>query len=92
MAWDAVPLTGANQVIAAGPARYVGFALEETAGGTAKVRVWDHPSAPSGTLLDTITLAPGETARELYVTPAVANRGLYIEVVYGTVAGIVRVR
>ncbi|MFI6162246.1 hypothetical protein ACIA59_20170 [Micromonospora haikouensis] len=85
-----VALTGAGQVIAAGPAVYRGYSI--SASDAATVRIWDHPSAASGTLLDTIALAAGESAGAWYGDGGLrAARGVYVEVVTGTVEGSVRI-
>jgi len=87
----AFPLTGSSVVVSANPAIYAGFTARETAGAVATLRVWDNPSAASGTLLETIRLAANESAREYYVGGVFAAAGVYVEVVAGTVEGSVRV-
>lgn len=71
---------------------YFGFTVRETSGSAvATVRIWDNPSAASGTILDTIQLAAKESAREFYGPMGIeALTGIFIEVVAGTVEGSVR--
>jgi hypothetical protein len=87
----AVPLAGGSQQISATPAVYCGFSVRETAASTAVVRIWDNPSAASGTILEEIALAAGESAREYYAAGIWAASGIYLQVVSGAVAGSVRV-
>lgn len=89
----AYPVTG-DQLIWTGRARYCGFSLRETAGSTAVVRIYDN-TTNSGTIIDTIALAPGESAREFYPdddgTGGIqAITGIYCKVVSGTIEGSVR--
>jgi hypothetical protein len=87
-----VALTGSNQVVRDARTYYRGFTLRETSGAaSARVRIWDNASAASGTLLDDITLAGGESAREWYESGIWAVNGVYVEVVSGAVAGSARV-
>lgn len=69
---------------------YCGFSLRETAGATAVVRIFDNPSAASGTVLEEISLAANESAREFYPGGVAAATGIYVQVT-GTVVGSVRV-
>jgi len=85
-----VALTGSDQVVSASGSVYKGFAIRETAGAAAVVLVYDHASAASGTLLDTISLAANESAREFYSEGIMALLGIYVDVVSGAVAGSVR--
>ncbi|MFG3709209.1 hypothetical protein ACGF7U_31385 [Micromonospora sp. NPDC047670] len=85
-----VALTGAGQVIAAGPAVYRGYSISATAAAT--VRIWDHDSAASGTLLDTVAVPAGASVSAWYGDGGLrAARGVYVEVVSGTVEGSVRI-
>lgn len=70
---------------------YAGFCLRETASSTAVVRIYDNASAASGTIIDVISLAAGESARELYPRAVRVSNGIYVKVVSGTVEGSVRV-
>jgi hypothetical protein len=90
VAATSVPLTGAAQVVAVGPALYRGFTLRETAGAEAVVRVWDNPSAAAGTLLDTVALPADGSATELHDGVRAAT-GVYVQVVSGTVEGAIRI-
>lgn len=88
------PLSGASQPIRSGACLYGGFSIRETVGAAAVVRIYDGLSA-AGTLLDTISFAPLESARENYVTCGskgdVAEVGIYVSIVSGTVEGSIRV-
>ncbi len=80
-----------SAVIAATAKDYRGFAVRETAGAAAVVRLWDNASAASGTVVEEITLAANESAREFYGDGGIkTSNGIYAQVVSGTVAGIVR--
>lgn len=86
----AIALTGSDQLAYTGRSFYCGFSVRETAGSTAAIRVYDNTSG-SGTLLDTISLAANESARENYGTdPLSAENGIYVDIVSGTVEGSVR--
>lgn len=69
---------------------YCGFSLRETAGAAAVVRIYDNTAA-DGTLLDTISLAADESAREFYPGGIKAVAGIYFSLVSGTVEGSIRV-
>lgn len=86
-----VALTGSDQAVRATASVYRGFTIRETAGATAVVRIFDHASAASGTVLDEISLAADESARELYPAGIWAENGIYVDVVSGSVAGSIRV-
>jgi len=88
----AVALTGADQVIAATAKDYRGFSVRETTGTAAAViRLYDNASTNSGTILEEIGLAPGESAREFYGDGGVkVSNGIYCDIVSGTVTGSVR--
>lgn len=86
-----VNLTGSSQIIQALPAVYGGFAVRETAGATAVIRVWDNASSASGLLLDEIALAANESAREKYPDGIRALSGIFVQIVSGTVVGSIRV-
>jgi hypothetical protein len=89
---QALALSGSSQALSTGSVRYSGFTIRET-GGTvgAIVRVWDNASAASGTVLDEISLAAGESAREFYPGGIRASYGVYVQVVSGAIAGSVRI-
>jgi hypothetical protein len=86
-----VALTGSNQAVSATPAAYRGFTIRETAGAVAVVRIWDNASAASGVVLEEISLAANESARELYLPGVWAANGVFVQVVSGTVVGSVRI-
>lgn len=85
-----VALTGSDQAASAVPAVYRGFSVRETAGAVAVVRIYDHASAASGTLLDTISLAASESRAEYYAQGIWAVNGIYVKIVSGTIEGSVR--
>lgn len=86
----AIALTGASQAVCTSQGIYAGFTIRETGGSTAVVRLWDNPSAASGTVLEEISLASGESARECYPAGIRAALGVYVQVVSGAVAGSIR--
>lgn len=87
-----VALTGSDQAVSVAAGIYAGFAIRETAGATATVRLYDNASAASGTLLDTIALAANESAREYYLPGGIwCVNGIYAKIVAGTVEGSVRI-
>jgi hypothetical protein len=89
---NAIALTGSDQAVQASRAFYRGFSIRETSGSAAAlVRIYDHASAASGTVLDEISLDAGESAREWYESGIAAVNGIYVDVVSGGVAGSVRV-
>lgn len=85
----ATALTGADQAVLSAAGEYRGFAIRETAGSTAVVRIYDNTAA-SGTLLDTISLAASESLSALYSPGIAASTGIYVDVVSGTVEGSIR--
>jgi hypothetical protein len=87
----AVALTGSDQAVSAKPAIYAGFVIRETAGAVAVVRLYDNPSAASGTLIDDVALAANESAREFYPNGIWAATGIYVKIVSGAVEGSIRV-
>lgn len=89
----AVALTGSDQGITLNTrARYKGFAIRETGGATAVVRIYDNTAA-SGTLIDTISLTSGESRSEFLHGEGIAlqTTGLYVDIVSGSVEGSIRV-
>ena len=86
-----VALTGSDQAVNAAAGIYAGFAIRETAGAAAVVRIYDNASAGSGTLIDTVGLAANESAREFYPGGIWCVLGIYVDIVSGTVEGSVRV-
>lgn len=90
MKTTAVALTGSNQTIAQSSATYCGFSIRETSGSNpATVRVWNGTSA-TGTILDDIALSAGQSARELYPEGVLADLGIFVQIVSGTIAGSLR--
>lgn len=87
-----VALSGADQVVSSGPALYRGITLRETTGMMgASVRVYDNPSAASGTLLEVVGLNGGGSVSLLHPVALAAQTGIYVDVVSGAVEGSIRV-
>lgn len=88
---NTVALTGSDQAVSATSLDYRGFSIRETAGATAVVAIYDNASAASGTIIEEISLAPGESAREFYPGGGIHTaNGIYVKIVSGAVAGSVR--
>lgn len=85
-----IALTGSDQTVWTGPVLYCGFSIRETAGSTAVLRIYDN-TVNSGTLLDTIALGAGESAREWYPGGLRAAIGIRVDIISGAVEGSVRV-
>lgn len=87
-----VKLTGGNQQIATGVATYRGFSISETSGtASARIRIFEGNST-AGPILDEITLAANESAREYYADNNFSvGSGIYVQVVSGSVSGSVRI-
>lgn len=85
--------SGSQQIKASRPvaARYNGFSLREATGtASAVVRIFDGMDA-TGLVLDEVSLAPGESRSEFYPRDGFpAARGIFVQVVSGSVAGSVR--
>ncbi|MEA2703549.1 MAG: hypothetical protein QOD63_1494 [Actinomycetota bacterium] len=89
---SALPISGVSQALLAFAGVYRGWALRETAGAVATVRLYDNATAASGTLLDTIELGANESGSEWLAGGGLrfAN-GIYVSIVAGAVEGSVRV-
>lgn len=87
----AVALTGNDQAVAGVDSIYAGFSVRETGGAaTATVRIFNSASA-TGTLLETISLMPGESRSDYYPEGISAASGIYVDVGgSGVVEGSVR--
>lgn len=86
-------ISGSDETLVTGSGHYFGFTLRETGGSnSATVVIYDN-TASSGTVLDTISLAPGESAREWYTPFGIRfGTGIRIDVGgSGTVEGAIRV-
>jgi hypothetical protein len=81
-------LTGSDQSVSAVPCTYHGILLCETGGAVAHVRVYDN-TTNSGTLLDSVKLASGESVGTWYERGKRAGTGVYVDIVSGTVEGSV---
>ena len=69
------------------PCQLGGFSIAETAGATAKVRLWDNATTNSGTLVATIPLAANGSLTKEFKWGVRLAAGLYVEVVSGAVEG-----
>lgn len=91
MLWvESMPMTGSDQSIKTGLGYLVGYSVRETTGAArAVLRLLDGTST-SGELLETISLAEGESASDTYSFPIKVTSGIYVDVVSGAVEGAVR--
>lgn len=70
----------ADGVIYAAPAILQSIDLMPPASGVATLKIYDHPSAASGTLLATLEVAAGANSQSIHMTTARrALRGLYAD-------------
>lgn len=84
--------SGSDGAVVAHSANYCGFTIRETSGSAAAVvRLFDNASAASGTILEEISLAQGESRSEYYGAGIRAVNGIYADVVSGAVAGSIRI-
>lgn len=86
-----VALTGSDQTVLAAAGVYRGLTVRETAGAAAALRVYDHASVASGTLLETVSLAANGSVQLLYSAGIWAVNGIYVDIVSGAVEGSIRV-
>ncbi|OHV46607.1 hypothetical protein BBK14_01805 [Parafrankia soli] len=84
-----VALTGSDQAVLAAVGVYRGICLRETAGAAAAVRVYDNPSAASGTVIGAFTLAANASVDVVH--DGIWVTGVYVDVISGAVEGSVRV-
>ncbi|GAA4100909.1 hypothetical protein [Nonomuraea soli] len=84
-----VALTGSDQTVRAASSVYRGITVRETGAGAATIRLFDHASAASGVLLETIALAQGESLSLAYPAGVWAENGIYADIT-GSVEGSVR--
>lgn len=82
------PVAFAAGQLASGMAFYRGYSLRETAGAAATVRLWDNTSA-AGVLLATIALAANSSKDFVAPHNVMAQNGIFVQVVAGTVEGSV---
>lgn len=76
---------GASQVVTAVRGRYKGITVRETAGAALTLRLWDNPSAASGSLVHVVTVpASGSVTVHFADLGIVFENGLYVERVAGT--------
>lgn len=91
--YRAYALSGSDQAVRADASWFGGYTVVETGGSsTATVRIYDHASAASGTLIGACNLAAGGSADVSLVRPTWCTNGIYIDLGgSGTVAGSVRI-
>lgn len=78
-------VSGATQVLKAGPTRYKGIVVRELSAGAMVLRLWDNASAASGTVIDVISVAANGVAQVYLPDDGVAcANGLFLERVSGT--------
>jgi hypothetical protein len=88
----ATPLALAAGEMVGGPGHFRGITMHVTGAAAAKVRLWDNASAASGTILGTweLTASGADSFVDLMYTPGRQFvRGLFLELVSGTVEGSV---
>lgn len=69
------------------PGRLAGYALRETAGAAAVVRLLDGPDA-NGDMLLSLSLAANESTRDWYLPGGISfTQGLFVVVVSGAIEG-----
>jgi hypothetical protein len=87
-----VALTGSDQAVRTTAGIYRGYTVVETGGAdAATVRIYDHASAASGTLIGAVNLAAGGSA-DVSCDPVWVENGIYVDVGgSGTVAGSIRI-
>ena len=87
-----VNLPAGSGVILTGPGVYRGFSIRETAGAAAVLQLRDAITGSTGVLLEEISLASLESARENYVNGVEVKVGVYANLISGTMpTGSVRV-
>ena len=87
-----IALTGADQAVRTGPGIFRGYTVVETGGASpATVRIYDHASAASGTLIGAVNLPAGGSA-DVHCDGVWCENGIYVDTGgAGTVAGSVRI-
>lgn len=87
---QAIALTGSDQAVRAEPSTYRGLTVRETSGSAgAVVKIYDNASAASGTILQTVALAQGQSFNLIHPAGVRALAGIYADVVSGAVEGSV---
>lgn len=94
--YGTVALTGtaSQAVLGSGPGYFGGISLHVLNAAAAKVRVWDNPSAASGTIVGSYELTASGVGSSIDLVFERAKRvlsGLYVELVSGQVEGSVLV-
>lgn len=84
-------LSGADQEIRAANKliNYYGYTIAET-GGSAAATVYIRSASDTGTILDVIELAAGESKEAWYGPQGIRSAGLFVDVSAGAVEGSVR--
>lgn len=80
------PVVGASGVIIPGSALIMGVNFAETAGAAAKIRIRNGQDAGQPPILS-LALAANTSSLVHFSSPVEASKGLYLEVVTGTVEG-----
>lgn len=85
-------LTGSDQVVSGTPAIFRGYTLRNShATNAATVKIHDHASAASGTIIATVGLAAGAHVDVLHPAGIWCEAGVFVDVGgTGTVEGSVR--
>lgn len=88
-----IALTGSDQAGRAAASIFRGYTVVETGGSNAAtVRIYDHASGASGTLIGAVNLAAGGAADVALNVGVWCENGIYVDVGgTGTVAGSVRI-
>lgn len=83
-----------DTVVSATPTSYRGFNFRETGASSAVVRIWDSDTSDTtgDVMLETISLGASGSAGVEYSDPGItASKGIYVDVVSGSVEGTVRI-
>ena len=85
--WIPTSLPASSKAIRSGAGQLGGFSVAETAGSTAKIRLWDNATSASGTLVATIPLTANAGLTKEFKWGVRLTNGLFVEVVSGAVEG-----
>lgn len=84
-------LTGSDQQVKTGSGFYRGLSVRETASAAASIVLYDNTAA-SGTIIETVALAAGESVRIWFDDEGIPfTNGVYADVT-GTIQGSIRIR
>lgn len=80
---------GQSNPISTSPGRIAGWSVRETAAATALIRLRDGTSA-TGDPIATIALTANQSVRDWFMPTGISfSNGLYVEVVFGAIEGVV---